>query len=44
MTEVRMKNLLRMHIHPDVWLGLSLEVVKDIFENEKPDLILNSMR
>jgi len=31
MTEVRMKNLLRMHIHSNVWLGLSLEVVKDHF-------------
>ena len=25
----RQKNLFRMHIHPNVWLGLSLEVVKD---------------
>jgi len=31
MTEVRMKNLFRMHIHHNVWLGLSLEVVKDHF-------------
>ena len=31
MTEVRMKNLFRMHIHINVWLGLSLEVVKDQF-------------
>ena len=29
MTEVRMKNLFRMHIHPNVWLCLSLEVVRD---------------
>ena len=29
MTEVRMKTLFRMHIHPNVWLGLSLEIVKD---------------